>query len=134
MRRVLIGGLLLATLGAISACAQGFNLSFTSKSPFYAGNASLPAGTYKIQPNDPSDSTFEITSASGQEVYFEGEPTDVTPTETGITFQKYGTKLYLKSFGISGVQSFIVPVSIPEKQSKKGGAKPTKVATPATKS
>ncbi len=107
-------------------------LTFTSKSPFSVGNGNLPAGTYQIQNVGEDLMTFQISSAStGHGVMFEADSTDTTPTTSAVTFAKYGDKLILKSFTVNGGGGYFIPLSLPEKQAKKSGTKPTKVTTPA---
>jgi hypothetical protein len=132
MRKVVISGLILMSMGIISA--QEFNLKFTSKTPFSVGNGSLPAGTYQIRPMDEENSTFECAALSGSpSVLFEADGMDTTPTKTEVTFRKYGDKLVLKNMSIAGEQGYWIPISLHEKHHKKGHVKPTNVSSPATK-
>ena len=120
--------LALLTVGLASAQL----LTFTSKAPFSAGNGNLPAGTYQIQSVGEDLMTFQVSSvSSGHGVLFEADSTDTTPTTSAVTFAKYGDKLILKSFTVNGGGGYFIPLSLPEKQAKKSGAKPTKVTTPA---
>jgi hypothetical protein len=127
--------LILACLALLSvgiASAQQQLLSFTSKTAFTIGNAKLPAGNYQISTDGSDLMLFECTNESkGTSVMFEADPSDMAPKTSSVTFAKYGDQLVLKSFGTSGGQGFFVPLSLPEKQAKKSGAKPTKVTTPA---
>jgi len=132
MKRILVlACLALVTLGIASA--QQPILSFTSKLPFSVGNTNLPAGTYQISALGNSDlGTFQCSNAStGTSVLFEADTVENPPTATGVTFAKYGDKLVLKRFGTNGGLGFFIPISMPEKQVKKPGVKPTKVTTPA---
>jgi hypothetical protein len=132
MRKVVINGLILMSMGIISA--QEFNLKFTSKTPFSVGNGSLPAGTYQIRSIDEDNTTFECAAVSGSpSVLFEADALDTTPTKTEVTFRKYGDKLVLKNISIAGDQGYWIPISLHEKHHKKGRVKPTNVSTPATK-
>jgi hypothetical protein len=120
--------LALLTVGIASAQL----LTFSSKTPFSVGNANLPAGTYQIQSVGDDLMTFQLSSTStGHGVMFEADSTDTTATASTVTFLKYNDKLILKSFGTSGSGGYFIPLSLPEKQAKKGGVKPTKVTTPA---
>ncbi|MGA7413887.1 MAG: hypothetical protein WBW33_25650 [Bryobacteraceae bacterium] len=120
--------LTLLTVGIASAQI----INFTMKSPFSVGNANLPAGTYQIHAADSEQVLFECTNESkGTSVMFEVDPSEVIPKTSGVTFAKYNDKLVLKSFSIAGGQSWLIPISLAEKQAKKSGAKPTKVTTPA---
>ncbi len=120
--------LALLTVGIASAQT----LTFTSKAPFSIGNGNLPAGTYQIQNMGEDLITFRCSNvATGTGVLFDADGTDVTPTASSVTFARYGDKLILKSFTYTGGPGYWVPISIPEKQVKKPGVKPTKVTTPA---
>jgi hypothetical protein len=122
--------LTLLTIGIASA--QQPLLNFTSKTPFSIGNAKLPAGTYQLSGTGQDLMTFECTNPSTRaSVLFEADATDTTPKTSSVTFAKYGDLLVLKSFDTAGSQGFFIPLSLPEKQVKKAGAKPTKVTTPA---
>jgi hypothetical protein len=131
MKKLLIlSCLTLLAVGAASAQQQLVN--FTSKTPFSVGNAKLPAGTYQISAEGQDLMVFECTNqATRASVMFEADATDTAPSASSVTFAKYGDRLVLKSFGSAGGQGFFVPLSLPEKQAKKTGAKPTKVTTSA---
>src|SRR5437879_2941186 len=109
MRKVLMGCLILLTMGIVSA--QDFKVNFTSKTPFTVGNANLPPGSYQIRPID-EEGTFECSAASGHpSVIFEAEPMETVPAKTDVTFAKYGDKMLVKSFSVEGVQAYTIPVS-----------------------
>jgi hypothetical protein len=131
MRNALIAGCLML-LGVAAASAQ--QITFASATPFSVGNANLPAGMYFISPVD-GNGTFKCVATSGSPmIYFEADATDQVPTSTGVTFMQYGKNMVLKYFSVSGVQEFFITASLPEKQQKKTGVKPTKVTTKATTS
>ena len=131
MKRLLM--LACLTLLAVGiASAQQQLITFTTKTPFSLGNAKLPAGTYQIAASGQDLQTFECTNESTRtSVMFEADATDMTPSTSSVTFAKYGDQLVLKSFSAGGSQGFFIPLSLPEKQAKKSGAKPTKVTQPA---
>lgn len=127
---LLLTCLTLLTLGIASAQQQ--LISFSVKTPFSIGNAKLPAGNYQIAASGQDLQTFECTnSATRTSVMFEADVTDTTPSTSSVTFAKYGDNLVLKSFAAGGSQGFFIPLSLPEKQAKKSGVKPTKVTQPA---
>jgi hypothetical protein len=132
MRKLLIGSMILLTVGILSA--QDFAVTFTSKTPFAVAGATVPAGSYTIKLLDEDSNLFECSSTSGSHsVMFEADRHEVVPKATEVTFAKYGDKLVLKNISIAGTAGYWVPVSLPEKASKKGGAKPTPVAMTAAK-
>jgi hypothetical protein len=114
--------------------AQPFEITFTSKAPFAVASTTLPAGTYQIRLLDMDEDVFECSSASGSiSVMFEADQHQEVPTATEVTFAKYGDKLILKNVSISGVAGYFIPLSVPEKRSKKGAPKAVNVSTAATK-
>jgi hypothetical protein len=132
MRKILIGCVMLLAVSILSA--QDFNLKFTMKTPFAVSGTTLPAGTYTIRLLDDSENTFECSSVSGSpSVLFEADAHEVIPTTTAVSFAKYGDMLILKNISIAGDQGFWVPISLPEKRSKKAGAKATPVSMAAAK-
>lgn len=67
---------------------------------FYAGNAKLPAGEYRVHPLDDSDLTLiEISSADGStSAIFQVQNTDANanvPAEGELVFNKYGDRYFL---------------------------------------
>jgi hypothetical protein len=132
MRKILTGCMMLLFTVAIGS-AQPFAVTFTLKTPFSVASSTLPPGTYEIRLLDDSENVFECTDkASGHSVMFEADPHELTPTATEVTFAKYGDKLVLKNISVKGVAGYWIPLSVPEKHSKKSGTQSTKVSTPAT--
>ena len=67
---------------------------------FYAGNAKLPAGEYRLHPLDDSDlSLVEISSADGStSAIFQVQNTDANPNvspDGELVFNKYGDRYFL---------------------------------------
>jgi hypothetical protein len=132
MSKILMGCVMSLTVSILSA--QQFNVKFTMKTPFAVGGTILPAGSYQIQLLQADENIFECAAISGKPaVMFEADTHEVVPTVTGVTFAKYGDTLILKNMSIAGEQGYWIPISLPEKQSKKGGAKATPVSMEATK-
>jgi hypothetical protein len=95
------------TLGsAFPALAQindgmGFNTSFA----FYAGNAKMPAGSYRITQTDIDANELQIQSADGKHSVF----VDFIPmhaeqphAHSDVTFHKYGDVEYLNRIWVAG--------------------------------
>jgi hypothetical protein len=76
---------------------------------FYAGNAKLPAGEYRIHVVDDSGLTMmEITSADGStSALFQVQETDAkdTPTKSELIFNKYGDQYFLADLFDEGESS-----------------------------
>ena len=95
------------TLGsALPALAQiddgiGFKTSF----PFYAGNAKMPAGSYRITQTDIDAYDLQIQSADGQYsaiVDFIPMHADQPHAHSDVTFHKYGDVEYLNRIWVVG--------------------------------
>src|ERR1700712_5466385 len=57
---------LLSLLSVMPLAAQIANgVDFTTSFPFYAGNAKMPAGSYKITQSDMDESVLQIQSTDG---------------------------------------------------------------------
>jgi hypothetical protein len=98
-----------ACLGtAIPASAQIVDgLDFTTSFPFYAGNALMPAGSYKVMQSDMDDTILSIQSEDGSHSAF----IDFIPTESAtdhansdVTFRKYGNTEFLNRLWVGGQQ------------------------------
>src|ERR1700747_511420 len=95
------------TLGsALPALAQiddglGFNASF----PFYAGDAKMPAGFYKITQTDIDVDDLKIQSADGKYsaiVEFIPMYAKQPHAHSDVTFHKYGDVEYLNRIWVAG--------------------------------
>src|SRR6267143_6876908 len=91
-------------IGAQPAEAQVTGpVEFTTTFPFLAGNATVPAGSYTITPDDDNP---EILELRGQHtgVFFEVTiPQGArTPDKTEVVFKRYGQAYVLKDVWIAG--------------------------------
>ena len=122
--RVVLKMGLLSLMSALPLAAQIDNsLNFTTTFPFYAGNARMPAGTYKVTPTDFDSSVLQIQSTNGAYSAF----VDFVPTraeqphaQSDVTFHKYGGTDYLNRIWVNG-QRFGMKVD-PTKSEKKAAA------------
>lgn len=97
---------LLSLLCVMPLAAQIDNgVDFTTTFPFYAGNARMPAGSYKITPADFDTSVLQIQSKDGAYSAF----IDFIPTQAeqrhpqgDVTFHRYGDTDYLNRFWVAG--------------------------------
>jgi hypothetical protein len=97
---------LLSLLSVMPLAAQIVNgVDFTTSFPFYAGNAKMPAGSYKITQPDMDESFLQIESIDGAHSAF----IDFIPTQSGqphphsdVTFHKYGDTEYLNRIWVEG--------------------------------
>jgi hypothetical protein len=99
---------LLTLLSVMPLAAQIVNgVDFTTSFPFYAGNAKMPAGSYKITQSDMDESILQIQSKDG----VHSALIEFIPTHSGqphpqsdVTFHKYGDTEYLNRIWVAGQQ------------------------------
>ena len=97
---------LLSLLSVMPLAAQIDNVvDFTTSFPFYAGNARMPAGSYKITPSGFDTSVLLIKRKDGAYSAF----VDFIPThaeqphpQSDVTFHKYGDTDYLNRIWVTG--------------------------------
>ncbi len=97
---------LMSLLSVMPLAAQIENgVDFTTSFPFYAGNAKMPAGSYKITQSDIDSSVLQIQSNDGTYSAF----VDFVPThaeqphpQSDVTFDKYGDTDYLNRIWMNG--------------------------------
>jgi len=103
----LVAGMgLLSLLSVMPLAAQiATSVDFTTSFPFYAGDAKMPAGSYKITQSDVDAGILEIQSNDGVHATF----VDIIPTQSAqphphsdVTFDKYGDTEYLNRMWIQG--------------------------------
>jgi len=95
------------TLGsALPALAQMDNaMGFKTSFPFYAGNAKMPAGSYKVTPVDNDANALRIQSADGKySAFVEFIPTHAEDphAHSDVTFHKYNDVEYLNRVWVVG--------------------------------
>ena len=97
---------LLSLLSVVPLAAQIVNgVGFTTSFPFYAGNAKMPAGSYKITQSDMDESTLQILSTDGaHSALVEFIPTQSAQPHphSDVTFHKYGDTEYLNRIWVGG--------------------------------
>jgi len=112
------------------------SIEFKVSSPFVAGNAKLPAGTYTIRQDADDQLEWEISNdTKAISAFLPTDPVSMTSPnqKTEVTFQKYGNTLVLKEIWITGLSNgFSVQSSYAEKKAAKAGS-PTKVPVAANK-
>jgi hypothetical protein len=97
---------LLSLLSVMPLAAQILDgVDFTTSFPFYAGNAKMPAGSYKITQSDMDANILQIQSNDGvHSALVEFIPTrSVQPhPHSDVTFRKYGDTEYLNRVWVEG--------------------------------
>ena len=122
--KLVVGMGLLSLLSVMPLTAQIENgVDFKTAFPFYAGNAKLPAGSYKITQSDMDESILQIQSNDGvHAVLVEFIPTHSAQPHphSDVTFHKYGDTEYLNRVWVEG-QEYGMKVD-PTKAEKKAAA------------
>ena len=119
---------MLLLLSAIPTMAQ-IDQSVTFEAPFafYAGNAKMPAGSYRVTRPDDNADLLLIESANGSySAFVDYVPvqSNTPPSNTEVTFNKYGKSDFLKSISLQG-QTFgmqIVPSKAEQNAAKTAAA------------
>jgi hypothetical protein len=104
--KIALASAVLVLGSALPVMAQIDNgIDFTASFPFYAGNAKMPAGSYKITQTDIDVSGLLIQSTDGKySVYVEFFPTwsEQPHQQSDVTFHKYGNVDYLDRIWVEG--------------------------------
>jgi hypothetical protein len=115
VRSIVIAGGILVLAGSQNASAQiVYPVEFTTTFPFTVGNATVPAGSYTIRPDENEASVLELTGA-GASVFFETEVAQPRKdrSKDELVFQRYDGGYVLKSIWVAG--SDIGYVTVPAK-------------------
>ena len=104
--KLVVGMGLLSLLSVMPLAAQIVDgVDFTTSFPFYAGNAKMPAGSYKIIQSDPDLNILQIQSKDGvHSALVEFIPTHSAQPHphSDVTFHKYGDTEYLNRIWVQG--------------------------------
>jgi hypothetical protein len=110
-----------STLPVMSQIDNG--LEFTTSFPFYAGNAKMPAGSYRITQADADAYELLVQSVDGKYsafVEYIATRSAQPHKQSDVTFEKYGTVDYLDRIWVEG-QTYGMKVD-PTKAEKKAAA------------
>jgi len=126
---------LVSLMLAMPALGQITNsLNFATTFPFYAGNAKLPAGAYKVTPATESTGLLLIESTDGHHsVFVECVTTNSEKphAQTDVTFNKYGQTDFLNLLWVQG-QTYgmlVAPTKFEQAAAKAGS--PVRHSVPA---
>ena len=104
--KLVVGMGLLSLLSVMPLTAQiADGVDFKTSFPFYAGNAKMPAGSYKITQSDMDANILQVQSNDGvHSALVEFIPTRSAQPHphSDITFHKYGETEYLNRIWIEG--------------------------------
>jgi hypothetical protein len=107
VRSIGVAGGILLLAGVQNASAQITGpVEFTTSFPFTVGNATVPAGSYTIRPDDTDPQILELTGAHGA-VFFQTDYAEApqTPSKTEVVFKRYGHAYVLKNIWVVGSTS-----------------------------
>src|ERR1700722_6829255 len=109
LKKLILGMGLVSVLCAIPAMAQIANsVTFDAPSAFYAGNAKMPAGSYRLTQPDADSNLLLLESASGSHsvfVEYEVVSSETRHTQSDVTFNKYGNVDFLSAIWFEGRKS-----------------------------
>src|SRR5207248_9582338 len=129
LKKLIVSIGLVSVLCAIPAMAQIANsVVFDAPSAFYAGNAKMPAGSYRVTQPDPDNNLLLLESASGSHsafVEYEVVSSNTPHTQSDVTFNKYGNVDFLSAVWVEGRKSEmqILPSKFEQNTAKAAAAK-----------
>lgn len=119
---------LLSVLCALPSMAQIANrVTFDAPSPFYAGNAKMPAGSYRVTQPNADDNFLLIESTAGSNsafVEYEIVSSETRHTQSDVTFNKYENVDFLNAIWVEGRKSemHILPSKVEQNAAKTAAA------------
>ena len=129
VRSISIAAGLLLLAGVHAASAQITDpIEFKTTFPFTVGNATLPAGSYTIRPDDTHPQVLELTGGAHTSVFFETENASAreTPSKTEVVFKRYGDAYVLKDIWVGGATTGAEAVAVHgERHAAKGHGQAT---------
>ena len=128
-RSIVLAAGIAAVVGVYDASAQiDTSLEFTTSFPFTVGNATLPAGSYRISPadlEDPQVLRIEGTHASVLFLTESAQPSQA-PSKTEIVFSRYGDRYVLKSIWVhDSAIGYLAEAALGERHAVKRGGSST---------
>jgi hypothetical protein len=115
-------------LCAIPSMAQIANrVTFDAPSAFYAGNAKIPAGSYRMTQPEPNGNLLLIEDASGSHWAFVEcviAHSETPHAQSDVTFNKYGNLEFLSAIWVEGRKSEmqILPSKVEQNAAKAAAA------------
>ena len=109
LKNLIVGMGLMSVVCAIPAMAQIANsVMFDAPSAFYAGNAKMPAGSYRVTQPDADSNLLLIETGDGSHsafVEYEVASTNTTDAQSDVTFNKYDNVDFLSAIWVEGRKS-----------------------------
>jgi hypothetical protein len=126
-RSIGIAGGILVFAGAQNASAQITNsVEFTTSFAFTVGNATVPAGSYTIRPDDDDPNILALTGAHADVLFqTENKAQENIPSKTEVIFNRYGDGYILKAIQLEGseIGYVTIPVEGERHVTKRGASK-----------
>jgi hypothetical protein len=128
LKKLIVGMGLMSVLCVIPVMAQIANsVTFDAPSTFYAGNAKMPAGSYRVTQPNGDDNLLLLESADGSHsafVEYEIASSDTRHTQSDVTFNKYGNVDSLSAIWVEGRKSemHILPSKFEQNSAKAAAA------------
>jgi hypothetical protein len=109
LKKLIVGMGLMTALCAIPAMAQIANsVTFEAPFAFYAGNARMPARSYRLTQPDTDSNLLLLESASGSHSVFVEYgivSSETCHTHSDVSFNKYGSVDFLSAIWVEGRKS-----------------------------
>ena len=109
LKKLLVSMGLLSVLCAIPTVGQiAHSVTFDAPSEFYAGNAKMPAGRYRVTQPDADSNLLLVETVDGSHsafVEYEVASSNTTHAQSDVTFNKYGNIDFLSAIWVEGRKS-----------------------------
>lgn len=125
LKSLTVAGLFIMLLAIAAAGQITSPITFETTFPFYAGNAKMPAGSYRVSQTDLSASLLVIEDSDGSHSAFvEFVPTQAENPhpQSDVTFKKYGKVDFLDRLWIQGAATGVelIPAKAEQEAAKSG--------------
>jgi hypothetical protein len=128
LKKLIVPMGLLSVLCAIPSMAQITNqVTFDAPSAFYAENAKMPAGSYRVTQPDDDSNLLLVEDANGSHsafVEYEVVSSNTPHAQSDVTFNKYGDVDFLSAIWVRGRNSEmqILPSKLEQNAAKAAAA------------
>jgi hypothetical protein len=117
-RSVIIAAALLTAAGVPNASAQiDHAIEFTTSFPFTVANATVPAGSYTITPDEQDPQILELRGANTSVFFITENAQPKQPaSKTEVVFTRYNSNYVLKNIWVAGSEiGYVTETGIPDK-------------------
>ena len=127
-RSVIIAGALLTAAGVRNASAQiDKAIEFTTPFPFTVGNATVPAGSYTITPDEQDPQILELRGGKTSVIFVTEDAQPKQPaSKTEVVFSRYKNSYVLKNIWLAGSAiGYVTEIGLAEKHLSRSGGSAT---------